>query len=119
MQMCTFAVIRPQDGQCICLSIDSYDGQGTLKLGVVPEDHAAVMSVGHTQPDFPLEPRLRKPSILVKIENQSEGPLDPMSRINFVTQFTIKHDIQIRNVGRVLPESIHQIDLILGEYISS
>ena len=47
--------------------------------------------------------------LLVKVEN-SAVELEEGSRIDFSKPFTVSHDIKIRNIGRVVANSIWQLD---------
>ncbi|KAJ4351131.1 uncharacterized protein N0V89_006470 [Didymosphaeria variabile] len=105
----TFVVIRPQNGHCTCIPINTYQDQGTRKPGVIAKDHAAVVPVGERSTEHPLE-SLTKSPIFLKVENLSTGPVDPMSRINFAKVYTIEENVKVRNIGRIVPESIHQMD---------
>ncbi|KAL5371839.1 hypothetical protein DPSP01_013954 [Paraphaeosphaeria sporulosa] len=105
----TFVVIRPQHGHCTCLPINTYGGQGTRKPGVIARDHAAVVAHGDEPPKHSLEPLTKSP-IFLKVENESIGPVDPMSRINFAKVYTVEDNMKVRNIGRIVPESIHRMD---------
>ncbi|KAL1592618.1 hypothetical protein SLS60_011034 [Paraconiothyrium brasiliense] len=103
----TFAVVRPQNGYSLCLAID---GPGTLDSDASAGGHAAVVPLGQQPPDD----LVAKP-IYIKVEDQSAaGSLDAMARVNFSQVHQINENVQMRNLGRVVPESIHQMEQYLN-----
>ncbi len=105
-----FVVVRPRPGFCLCLAIHTYQGRATTKPGVRPEDHAAVVAEGEAPRLAPGELPLRKDPMFIKVENDSTGTIDPMSRINFAKVYTVEYNVKARNVGRILSDSIWRMD---------
>jgi hypothetical protein len=105
-----FVVIRPKATFCLCLPINTYEGQATTKPGVSAQDHAAVVPEGESPRYHANETELQKSAIHIKIENQSTGPVDHMARINFAKVYTVEYNVKVCNVGRIIPDSIWRMD---------
>ncbi|CAO2655104.1 Nn.00g101680.m01.CDS01 [Neocucurbitaria sp. VM-36] len=105
-----FVVIRAKASFCLCLPISTYQGQATTKPGVGVQDHAAVVLEGCEAQYHPNETELRKSPMFIKVENQTTGPIDPMSRINFAKVYTVEYNVKVRNVGRFISDSIWRMD---------
>jgi hypothetical protein len=43
--------------------------------------------------------------------------VSPASRINFAKPYTIEHNIKVRNVGRVVGESVRQLEHYLAHFL--
>jgi len=108
-----FVVVRTHSGFSVCLRSSTYSGQATTKPGVNARDHAAVVPVG-TQSTLLSGERLEKKDIQVKIEND-KTTIDPMSRINFAKPYTVEHNVEILNIGRVVGESVGLLDKYFAE----
>jgi hypothetical protein len=96
-------VIRP---------ILTYGGQGTLKHGVHPEDHALIYTQqkNHKGPPSLLKheyPLTKKP---IRVEPISPShKLDPASRLNYAKLYTVEHNVKVFFVGWVAKEHEHRI----------
>ncbi|KUJ17188.1 uncharacterized protein LY89DRAFT_685117 [Mollisia scopiformis] len=99
-----FVVVREMRGCCICLSLFTYNGQGTTKDGVRPEDYAAVFPDGGQAHTLPGE-RLSKDPFPIIIENPSQR-LHPMSRLSFGRVYTVEHNVRAIKIGRI-PDEHH------------
>lgn len=113
-KMRTFIVVREMRECSICLPLFTYNGQGTLKSGVRPENHAAVYSSDSKAPSFPSENLTKSPYPII-VENPSEF-IDPMSRLNFGKVYTVEHNVKVLKVGRI-PDEYHvrlQDDYVLA-----
>ncbi|KAH5155166.1 hypothetical protein HBH69_109510 [Parastagonospora nodorum] len=105
-----FVVIRPKASFCLCLSINTYGGQATTKAGVAIQDHAAVVVEGGEEVLHDGEAKLLNSAIFIRVENEAAPPVDPMSRINFAKVYTLEYNVKVRNVGRIIPDSIWRMD---------
>jgi hypothetical protein len=82
----------------------TYGGQGTLKYGVHPEDHALIYTEkkGQKGPPNLLEheyPLTKKP---IKVDPVSPShKLDPASRLNYAKLYTVEHNVKVFFVGWV------------------
>lgn len=103
-----FVVIRPKPTHCLCLPINTYGGQATTKKGVVVGEHAALVPVGGQAQLHPGE-RLEKDPLYFKSEDPSLV-MDPMSRVNFGSVMTVPHNLRVRNVGRLVADSLRALD---------
>ena len=110
-----FVVIRPKATFCLCLPISTYQGQATTKPGVTAQDHAAVVLEGGQPQYHPNEAKLEKSPMFIKVENHSTGQIDPMSRINFAKVYTVEYNVKVRNIGRIIPDSIWRMDEYFAE----
>ncbi|KAF2251135.1 hypothetical protein BU26DRAFT_276633 [Trematosphaeria pertusa] len=110
-----FVVIRPKATHCVCLPINTYQGQATTKPGVVAQDHAAVVMLGEEPKLHPEEKQLTKEPMFITLENKSTGPIDPMSRINFAKVYTVEYNVKVRNIGRIVSDSIWRMDQYFAE----
>ena len=114
-EMVRFVVLKPKATHSICLRISTYSGQATTKSGIVVADHAAVLSVGDTFLEHPEgEPGLTKDPIYIKVETPEEK-IDSNSRINFGKPYTVEHNLRIRNIGRVVGDSLTKLDDYFAE----
>ncbi|CZR67032.1 uncharacterized protein PAC_16931 [Phialocephala subalpina] len=104
-KMRTFVVVREMKGCSICLPLFTYNGQGTLKSGVRPENHAAVYPSDSNAPSFPAENLTKSPYPII-VENPSES-IDRMSRLNFGKVYTVEHNLKVLKVGRI-PDECHE-----------
>lgn len=104
-----FVVIRARATYCLCLSINTYQGQGATKSSVTTQDHAPIVPVDgevHLHPD---EQNLTKSPIRIKTEDASIS-IDPMARINFGKVYTVEYNLKVRKIGRIISESIRQME---------
>lgn len=102
------AVVREKHGYCICVPINTYNGQGVLKRGFTKADclaHSIIYS-SNTHPFCRPEERdlMNKKSIAVNMASP-EQKLDEMSRIHFGKVHTVEWNVKVMNVGKVSPAS--------------
>ncbi|KAH8597189.1 hypothetical protein B0O99DRAFT_592936 [Bisporella sp. PMI_857] len=100
-----FIVVKEKPGHSICVALNTYGGQGTMKHGIHPIDHAAVFPSTKKRATLREGERLDKKEFSIVVENPQEK-IDPMSRINFGKIYTVEHNVKVCKVGR-----IHQNDL--------
>jgi hypothetical protein len=112
--MARFAVVKTQTSFSICLRISTYSGQATTKPGISIQDHAAVLPEGGTLIKHPKEKDMEKTPIFIKVENP-QVTVDPMSRINCVKPYSIEHNVMVRNIGRVIGESVGLLEKYFAE----
>jgi hypothetical protein len=109
-----FVVVKPGPTFSVCLRISTYAGQATTKFGVVAHQHAAVIPQGGQVVLHQLGEHLSKEPIEIKIENP-DVDIKPMSRINFAKPYTVEHNVKIRNVGRVVGDSVKRLEKYFAE----
>lgn len=68
---------------------------------------------GHMQL-HPDERPLNKSPLHVKVEDASIS-IDPMSRLNFSKVFTVGYNHKVRNVGRMVVESVKRMEEYFAE----
>jgi hypothetical protein len=71
------------------------------------EAHAVIHMLGTPSDAHPQEKIVKLP-IAVKPAREDQK-LHRMSRINFDKVYTIEHNVKVMNVGKVVPESIHNL----------
>lgn len=104
-----FVVIRAKSAYCLCLSISTYQGQGTTKAGVAIHDHAPLLPVDGEVLLHPEEEQLTKDPLYIKAEDPSIQ-IDPMSRINFAKVYTVEYNLKVRKVGRIVSDSVRKME---------
>jgi hypothetical protein len=114
VEMARFAVVKTHTSFSVCLRISTYLGQATTKPGVSVQDHAAILPEGGTLVKHPKEESMEKAPVFIKVEN-SQVTIDPMSRINCVKPYSIEHNVMVRNIGRVVGESVGLLEKYLAE----
>lgn len=114
VEMARFFVIKPSRTFSVCLRMSTYSGHATTKLSAEAHYHAAVVPVGGSFTPHPRGEHLDKEPIEVKIEDAAIT-IDPMSRINVAKPYTIEHNIMVRNIGRVVGDSIGLLDMYFAE----
>jgi hypothetical protein len=77
----------------------TYGGQGTLKYGVHPEDHAAIYTK-HDGPVILEGEKMENVPIRVDVIDQSHK-LDPMSRLNYAKLYTVEHNVKVFFIGKI------------------
>jgi len=103
-----FVVLKSYTTYSVCLRISTYSGQATTKAGVVAEHHAAIVPVGGSiTPHKNGEIMDRKIELVVE---NSSITIDSMSRVNFAKPYTVEHNVKVRNVGRLVGESVGRLD---------
>lgn len=109
-----YVVIRPKPSHCMCLPIRTYSGKATSQEGTQAQEHAAVIPIGGHIQFHPEEEHLKRSPIQLKLEDPHLS-IDPMSRINFARVYTVEYNLKVRNVGRVISESIKQMEEYFAE----
>jgi hypothetical protein len=94
-----FVIVSTRKGHSICLPIMTYGGQGTLKYGVHPEDHAAIYTK-HDGPVILEGEKMENVPIRVDVIDQSHK-LDPMSRLNYAKLYTVEHNVKVFFIGKI------------------
>jgi hypothetical protein len=97
-----FAVVKPKPTHAICLPISRNEGDNVPLSAVATNEYADVVPVNDAHLQNALTDRR---SIYVKVENDIVS-IEPGSRINFAKPSTLEYNIKIRNVGRVIGDSI-------------
>lgn len=99
-------VIREGHGKCWAIPINTYRGYGVGKRGFnkYDVDGHAVIHASNTEPyTDPREPAMSKEPLKV---NMVKGErLDRMSRINFTTIHTVEHNVKVKHIGMIHPDS--------------
>lgn len=112
-----FVVVREGDRHSTCLPLLTYQGQGTLKRGVKPDDHAAVYAENpknlRSKEKLLAGEKLRKNPFAIIIEDSKET-IDPLTRINFSKIYTVEHNVKALKIGRI-PDT----DLLRKYFIES
>ncbi len=76
----------------------TYGGQGTLKYGADPEDHAVVYT---SKPQYiEGEDRIIKKPVRIELKDPKEK-LDPTSRLNYGKIYTVEHNVKVFFIGQV------------------
>jgi hypothetical protein len=78
----------------------TYGGQGTLKPGVHPEDHAPIYSSKHEGPQIREGEEMENVPIRVDVIDLSHK-LDPMSRLNYAKLYTVEHNVKVFFIGKI------------------
>jgi hypothetical protein len=120
-----FVVVREGDRHSTCLPLLTYQGQGTLKRGVKPDDHAAVFAENPKnlrlkEKLLPGE-KLRKKPFSIIIEDSREK-IDPLTRINFSKIYTVEHNVKALKIGRIPDTDLlrkYFIECIAGPEVTS
>ncbi|KAK6442490.1 hypothetical protein LTR95_001284 [Oleoguttula sp. CCFEE 5521] len=101
-----FVVIRTSAKHCSALPINTYNGRGVSKPGVIKSDHTIIYS-GRNCPDpdpaeLPArgEAGMRLDAIRVDPDDKVTK-LDPMSRIDFGKVHTVEHNVKVKSFGNV------------------
>lgn len=98
-----FVVIREGRDCCTCLPIQTYNGQGVAKAGVIKEEHSVV----YTSSSPPASPDWEDPygqmlePIRVVAKNPAESKMDYMSRLNYAKPYTVEHNVKSLDFGDV------------------
>ncbi|KAI4666961.1 uncharacterized protein J4E79_001642 [Alternaria viburni] len=80
--------------------IFTYQGQGTKKQGVSPQEHAIAFSHGYTAQLLPDEAPLVKHAIGIVMKD-GERPLSAASRIYFGIHHPIQYNVKVKDLGVV------------------
>ncbi|CAN9132172.1 unnamed protein product [Alternaria alternata] len=110
-----FVVVKPKREFCYCLRISTYSGRATLKPGVNSNEHAAVVRQGHQAVVYEGEIGLKEP-IEIKLENE-QIDVSPASRIDFGKIHPVQYNVKVKNVGRVVGESVRRLEQHLAEFL--
>ncbi|PMD21188.1 hypothetical protein NA56DRAFT_703875 [Hyaloscypha hepaticicola] len=100
-----FVIVKPFNGHCLCLPIQTYGRQGLTKGGATAEHHAAIYS----EEEVVFEGEgLTKKGIRVVLFNPRDK-LDATSRINYAKVYTIEYNVKVHFIGRLDPNHKHRI----------
>ena len=103
-----FIVVKQGTGYSICLPVNTYGGQGTLKYGLNVQDHALIYT-GATPPPLLLgEEELEKEPLRI-IPTDSSYELDVASRVNFGKVYTVEHNLKVKDVGLISEQSLPKL----------
>lgn len=108
-----FVVVKEKQGCSICLSLNTFNGQGTLKARIRPDDFAAVYD-SRGQPDINFGETLNKEPFPIIVENPTQT-IDNMSRLNFGKVYTVEHNTSVLKIGRVADENIPLLEKYFNE----
>jgi hypothetical protein len=109
-----FVVMRPRATHCLCLPLGTHRGRGSANQVAQAQEYAPVIPIdGHVQ-FHPDEQRLVRQPIQIKVEDASLS-VDAMSRINFSKVVTVNHNLKVRNVGRIVVDSIKLMEEYFAE----
>jgi hypothetical protein len=103
-----FVIVDTRKGHSICLPILTYGGQGTLKYGVHPEDHAPIYSSRRDGPCLLEGEQPGKEAIRVEVIDLSHK-LDPMSRLNYAKLYTVEHNVKVFFIGKIAKSSEQKV----------
>jgi len=80
----------------------TYGGQGTLKHGIHPEDHAMIYTLkrGEGIPD-PLPNEVLRKRPVRMIPSSERHKLDDASRLNYAKIYTVEHNVKVQFVGHI------------------
>ncbi|KAG4432907.1 hypothetical protein IFR05_011600 [Cadophora sp. M221] len=84
-----FVIIKPMQGCCICLPINTYSRQGVTKKGIIAEDHTIIYS--------------EKKAI-------HRHKLDERSRLNYAKHYTVEYNVKVCLIGKVDKTSEWQLN---------
>jgi hypothetical protein len=99
-----FVVVQEKKGFCLCLSLNTYNGQGTTKEGIEDQDYAAVYPVGGA-PQIRVGEQITKDPFPIIVEDKSER-IHAMSRLNFGRVYTVEHNVKVARIGRIPDENL-------------
>jgi hypothetical protein len=104
-----FVVIREARGCSLCLAIHTYSGQGTLKAGVIAEEHAALYPATQSA-IVPRDEKMIVQPFPIIIETDKADQISPMSRINLRKIYTVEHYNRVLNIGRIDPAHVDRLE---------
>jgi hypothetical protein len=111
-----FVVVREMQGCCLCLSLNTYNFQGTAKERIRVEDYAAVYPSGG-RPTTRVDEQLVKGPFQITVEDAQER-LSPMSRLNFGRVYTVEHNVKVLKVGYISDEFLPRFNSYFVETIA-
>ncbi|KAL3477340.1 hypothetical protein BJX99DRAFT_257591 [Aspergillus californicus] len=98
-------VFKTYDQASWCLPIRTYNRQGVADPRIDASKHAVIYMAGSQPLISKSEPTLTKSPLELWPDPKGEG-LDLMSRINFGTAQTVRHDVEILHVGEIAAHSM-------------
>ncbi|KAM3067742.1 hypothetical protein ACMFMG_011478 [Clarireedia jacksonii] len=104
-----FVVIREGKGYSLCSAIHTYSGHGTLKRGVISEEHAAIYDRTQSVKVLADEKMIVQPFPMI-VETNEIGGISPMSRINLGKIYTVEHYVRVCGVGRIDPAHVARLE---------
>ncbi|KAF1988836.1 hypothetical protein K402DRAFT_327905, partial [Aulographum hederae CBS 113979] len=106
-----FVIIKSGNRCCSCLSIQTYDMQGTAKHGLVKKQHSIIHTDSIPPSPSPYEePHGVEEGMLNPIRvkpTQRGAKLDPMSRVCYSKVYTVEHNVKVKEFGNVDAGSIN------------
>lgn len=102
-----FIVVNPKGTFSQCIPIQTYRNQGTLKPGLLVQDHGLVYTGGPWTPAPSLlfgEGITKQP---IRVEPKDNEYLRSESRINFGKPYAVEHNVKVKEIGMVAPEHLH------------
>ncbi|KAF2204022.1 hypothetical protein GQ43DRAFT_438338 [Delitschia confertaspora ATCC 74209] len=107
-QIRRFIVVGERHGYCYACPISTYGGQGTLKPGCNPAEHAIVYIRGTTPRYLPGETGMTIDPIA--IDPAVPGTtLTPTSRVRLGMVFPVEMNVKVRNIGMVINEDMPRL----------
>jgi len=113
-KMRRFVIIEAKPKHCLCLSIMTYGGRATTKVGVDADSHAIIYT------EKPLlmkgEKELAKQPIRVK-PFSPQYKLEDASRLNYAKAYTVEYDVKVWFIGEVHQDSIWKLIAACNEIL--
>ncbi|KAF2015911.1 hypothetical protein BU24DRAFT_422221, partial [Aaosphaeria arxii CBS 175.79] len=106
-QIRRFIVVRvpPRKTYFYACPVFTYGGGATREIGVDPEEHAVVYSVG--EPPQLLKGETHK--TIGVIMDSSEPALPAACRIRFGIHVPVEHNVKVKNLGMVQPDDLARL----------
>ena len=102
-----FIVIKAMKDSCICVSVQTYGGQGTNKPGTDGKHHCALVVEGQSWKPLPGEQLGLKP---IHIIVEGGHVVEPESRVTFLKLYTVEYYVKVMTVGRIHSRDIRRLD---------
>lgn len=92
--------------------VQTYNGRGAAKPGIVMSDHGII----HTTPNAPYPlPGENLTKYSIRVEPTASEALEPASRINYGKPYVVEHNVKVFDVGMVVPDHRY----LIGIYFES
>lgn len=98
-----FVVVKPKNGYCWAIPINSYSGNGLTSKNMIMQDkyaHCIIYSKGSQPRRLTGEPHLTKKPIVATMAD-GEPSLNNASRLNFGKMQSIEYNIRVKDVGLI------------------
>jgi hypothetical protein len=104
------AVVKENHGFCLCIPINTYNGQGVLKKGFNRQDQRA-HAIIHMDDTAPGSTSKQEESLMTKTPiavhpAATDQKLHIMSRLNFAKIYSVQWNVKVMNVGKVTEGSM-------------